>query len=59
MFAILVCLTVNIRAQSNIFADANNDGRVDGADYVIWLNNYGKKTTDGKLKEDFNIDGFV
>lgn len=58
-FAILVSLTADTRAQSNLLTDANNDGKVDGADYVIWLNNYGKNTTDGKSKGDFNIDGFV
>jgi hypothetical protein len=39
--------------------DANGDGKVDGLDYVIWLNNYGTTTTDGASKGDFNNDGKV
>jgi hypothetical protein len=39
--------------------DANGDGKVDGLDYVIWLNNYGTTTTDGASKGDFNADGRV
>jgi hypothetical protein len=39
--------------------DANGDGKVDGIDYVIWLNNYGTSTTSGATKGDFNADGKV
>jgi hypothetical protein len=36
--------------------DVNNDGRVDGVDYVVWLNNYGKTTNAGPAAGDFNVD---
>ena len=39
--------------------DANGDGRVDGLDYVIWLNNYGKPVSGGSSGGDFNGDGKV
>ena len=38
--------------------DANGDNKVDGLDYVIWLNNYNKPAT-GVSKGDFNNSGFV
>lgn len=36
--------------------DANGDGKVDGLDYVIWLNNYNKATSNGPSDGDFNED---
>lgn len=41
--------------------DANDDGRVDGADYVIWAGNYGKifVVSPGVAGGDFNGDGKV
>jgi hypothetical protein len=36
--------------------DANNDGKVDGIDYVIWLNNYGSTNSSGPSQGDFNAD---
>jgi hypothetical protein len=36
--------------------DANNDGAVDGLDYVIWLNYYGSTTATGPVQGDFNND---
>ena len=36
--------------------DANNDGRVDGIDYVIWFNNYGQISQGGSSVGDFNND---
>ena len=41
-----------------ILGDANNDGRVDGADYVIWLNHYNLNVT-GPANGDFNNSGNV
>lgn len=38
--------------------DANGDGRVNGSDYIIWLNNYGLNKT-GKTSGDFNASGKV
>jgi hypothetical protein len=38
--------------------DANGDGKVDGQDYVVWLNHYGT-TASGAAKGDFNNDGMV
>jgi hypothetical protein len=37
--------------------DANGDGRVDGLDYVIWLNHYGITNATGPSQGDFNGDG--
>ncbi|MBI3980844.1 hypothetical protein HY345_02500 [Candidatus Microgenomates bacterium] len=39
--------------------DANNDGKVDGVDYVIWLNHYHQNTSNGVRDGDFNKDGTV
>jgi outer membrane protein assembly factor BamB len=39
--------------------DANGDGRVDGLDYVIWLNNYGITNATGPSQGDFNSDARV
>lgn len=39
--------------------DANNDGRVDGLDLSIWLNNFGMITQNGSLDADFDNNGFV
>lgn len=39
--------------------DANNDGSVDGIDYVIWLKNFNKSTNNGSSDADFNANGFV
>jgi beta-glucanase (GH16 family)/outer membrane protein assembly factor BamB len=38
--------------------DANSDGRVDGVDYVTWLNHYGQNVT-GSSVGDFNNSGAV
>ena len=46
-------------AQSCPKSDANNDCRVDGTDYIPWLNNYGQTTSQGKAKGDFNGNGVV
>jgi len=39
--------------------DANDDGKVDGVDYVIWFNHYKQPTNNGPSDGDFNSDGFV
>jgi hypothetical protein len=39
--------------------DANEDGKVDGLDYVIWLNNYGTTTTLKHKAGDFDGNGKV
>jgi hypothetical protein len=39
--------------------DANGDGKVDGIDYVIWLNHYNQATINGPKDGDFNNDGKV
>ena len=39
--------------------DANGDGKVDGLDYVVWLNNYSKSVTAGAGSGDFNNSGIV
>lgn len=44
---------------STISADANSDGKVDGVDYVIWLNHYNQTTSNGVPDGDFNNSGRV
>lgn len=39
--------------------DANSDGKVDGADYVIWLNHLNLPNPNGPNEGDFNSDGKV
>jgi hypothetical protein len=39
--------------------DANGDNRVDGVDYVIWLNHYGSTTANKYLDGDYNGDSKV
>ncbi len=39
--------------------DANGDGRVDGLDYVIWVDNYGTSSGASVSQGDFNRDGKV
>ncbi len=39
--------------------DANGDGKVDGIDFVIWVQNYGRTTSRGYLDGDFNSDTFI
>jgi len=49
--------TVSITVVSdNKQGDANGDGKVDGADYLIWLSYYGQSVT-GPAKGDFNNSG--
>ena len=39
--------------------DANGDGKVDGVDYAIWLQNYGRSVSGGVRDGDFNRSGVV
>nr|MBP7119494.1 hypothetical protein [Candidatus Woesebacteria bacterium] len=39
--------------------DANGDTKVNGIDYIFWLNNYLLKTTKGASEGDFNGSGTV
>jgi len=39
--------------------DANKDGKVDGLDYVVWLNNYNKTVTAGASVGDFDKNSKV
>lgn len=43
---------------TSVPGDANEDGVVDGLDYVTWLNNYGN-TRNGTAFGDFDNSGFV
>jgi hypothetical protein len=40
-------------------ADGNDDGSVDGADYTIWADNYGRHQPVIRTEGDFNCDGSV
>lgn len=44
---------------SSLIGDANNDGKVDGLDYVIWLNNYDREGVSGHQNGDFDNNGKV
>ena len=39
--------------------DGNGDGRVDGADFIIWLTHFGQSTTRKNLDGDFDGNGTV
>lgn len=43
----------------DIPGDANNDGLVDGQDFIIWLINYGRSTGNGASDGDFNNNSTV
>ncbi len=63
VFLILaVLLAVLIWSPGSILAlegDANGDGHVDWADYVVWSRHYGQYTDVGAKDGDFNGSGFV
>ncbi len=40
----------------SVSGDANGDGKVDGLDYVIWLNHYNTQTANNGADGDFNVD---
>lgn len=44
---------------SSVPGDANGDSHVTGADYIIWLQNYGRTIAGGPSVGDFNRDGTV
>jgi hypothetical protein len=47
-----------IHAQT-LQGDANGDRKVDGIDFVVWLNHYNQTTTNGASFGDFNANGKV
>lgn len=49
-------LTPTTRAKPG---DANNDNKVDGIDYSIWVSRYNQSTSNGYRDGDFNGDGKV
>ena len=50
-------LPTAIPTQPLIRGDANNDGQVNGFDYIIWLNNSGRTTSAGPSEGDFDQNG--
>jgi hypothetical protein len=44
---------------TRIDGDANDDGFVDGLDYIIWLNHFGQSTPNGHKDGDFDGNGTV
>lgn len=42
-----------------VVGDANGDGKVDGIDFVVWVNHYNQTTSAGGSVGDFNNDGIV
>jgi hypothetical protein len=49
---------INSTVPTTKLADANNDSKVNGLDYAIWLSNFGKSLT-GANNGDFNADNKV
>lgn len=43
----------------SLLGDANLDNKVDGLDYIIWLNHYGQSVTQGSSDGDFDFNGRV
>ncbi|WP_172992007.1 family 16 glycosylhydrolase [Lacipirellula parvula] len=41
------------------YADADGNGTIDGADFLIWQRNMGKESPVGPAEGDFNFDGVV
>src|SRR3989304_2190788 len=62
-FCVIFCLLLNFHlpvfAQSPLPGDGNGDGRVDGLDYVRWLNNFNRNTSAGPTEGDYNNSGKV
>lgn len=46
-------------AQTGLAGDANGDLKVDGVDYIAWLNHYNTQNTSGASVGDFNNDGII
>lgn len=46
-------------AAAGLDGDGNCDGRVDGADYTLWADYFGRDVEDGAARGDFNGDGHV
>jgi M6 family metalloprotease-like protein len=44
---------------SLLLGDANEDGKVDGVDFVVWLNNYSTQALGGRTVGDFNEDSRI
>lgn len=57
-FSFLLSLAHPLLAQT-LQGDANGDGRVDGVDFVAWLNHYNQNTVNGVRDGDFNVSGKV
>lgn len=52
-------ITPPITNPGSKIGDANGDGKVNGIDYVIWLNNYGDNVSTGASQGDFDFNGLV
>ena len=52
-------MAVKIEPVNTGQGDANGDSRVDGIDYVIWLNHYNSTSVNGSIDGDFNVDGRI
>ncbi|KKS95728.1 MAG: ricin B lectin [Candidatus Gottesmanbacteria bacterium GW2011_GWA2_43_14] len=57
--AIFIFFTSKVIYAQSIPGDANEDGKVDGLDYYIWLTNYNKTTNQAHKAGDFNNDTIV
>ena len=58
---LVAALTLSVSpALASVAGDANNDGKVDGLDYVIWLNHYNQSATGaavGDFDNNSKVDG--
>ena len=52
-------MTVKVIVPTPKPGDANGDTKVDGVDYVIWLNHYGQTISGGVAVGDFNKSGKI
>ena len=59
MMWVVTAMPVKVNAQGALAGDANGDCKVDGVDFVVVFNNYGKPTSGGATQGDFNTDGKV
>ncbi len=57
LFFFLLIISTSIVA-AILIGDANNDGRVDGKDYIVWLNHFGQNAS-GPSNGDFDNNGTV
>ncbi|KKU74221.1 MAG: hypothetical protein UX99_C0021G0009 [Candidatus Amesbacteria bacterium GW2011_GWB1_47_26] len=56
MMWVVTAMPVKVNAQGALAGDANGDCKVDGVDFVVVFNNYGKPTSGGATQGDPRAD---